>query len=147
MKNNCNKVKYTCGDSVAMSECVNFEGTPNTQSPLHSNTCLSQEQVDQDQYNQLEDIWSQTDLSDLGNKCLSYVKVGGKTVVKNALLKMEQEICELKTKVVTLENRQLCDMPITSCLSTLGCLALPCSSDIKTLGDWMNAVQIKICKP
>lgn len=146
MSKNCDKVKYTCGSSIE-STCTNFEGTPNTQSPLISNNCLDQEIVDQDQYNQLGDIWGQIDLSALGSSCLTYVKVGGKVIVKNALLKYEQEICDLKTKVAALENRAICDIPITSCLTTFNCLALPCDTSIKTLGDWMKAVQIKICTP
>ena len=60
---------------------------------------------------------------------------------------MEDEICNLKTKVTELENRQLCDFPITSCVTDFGCLALPCDTTIQTLGDWIKAVQTKICTP
>ena len=146
MIRNCNKVKHTCG-SPTMAECTSFEGTPNAQSPLVATPCLSIEDTSQDHYNQLGDIWTQIDLSALGNKCLEYVEVGGKVFVKNALIKMEDEICTLKAKVTALENRQLCDFPITSCVTDFGCLALPCDTTIQTLGDWIKAVQTKICIP
>lgn len=89
MIRNCNKVKHTCG--FQQWQNAPFEGTPNAQSPLVATPCLSIEDTSQDHYNQLGDIWTQIDLSDLGNKCLEYVEVGGKVFVKNALIKWKMK--------------------------------------------------------
>lgn len=147
MGNYCNnKVKQTCGEPT-YSTCVEYEGTVNNQSELIGESCLDQEIVDQDQYNQLEKIWDEINLSELGNNCLEYVETDeGKIVVKNVLLKYEEEICSLKEELETLKNRQICDIPISECITDLSCLSLPCDDSIVTLGDWMIAVQNKICE-
>ena len=62
------------------------------------------------------------------------------------LLKFEEEICNLKEELELVKNRQICSIPITECLPDLGCLALPCDTSIVTLGDWMLAVQTKLCE-
>lgn len=138
------KVKQTCGIPT-MASCVTTEVTPNAQSSLVGESCLSQEEINEDVYEQLGDIRTETDLSALGDKCLTYVKVGGKLFVKNALLKMEDEICTLKTEVENLKNRKICDIPIKECLTDFDCLTLPCDNSITTLKDWMLAMQTKIC--
>jgi len=146
MVRNCNKVKHTCG-TPTMSECTSFEGTPNAQSPLISSICLSQEDIDQDHYNQLGDIWTQIDLSALGNKCLEYVEVGGKVFVKNALVKMEDEICTLKAKVTTLENTAICNKIITECAFDFGTLTFPCDVQPQTLGEVIQLILDTIQTP
>ena len=90
------KVKHNCVIPT-MASCVNTEVTPNTQSSLIAQDCLSQEEVNQDIYTQLGDINSKNNLSELG--CLTYTLVDGELFIKNALLKMEEEICKLKTEV------------------------------------------------
>lgn len=142
MKNNCDIVKNTCGTST-YAECVNYEGKVNESSELKTHCALSIEETTQDIYNQLEEI----DLSGLGETCLSYVTTSkGKTVVKNVLLKYEEEICNLRQKVLELENRQICDFPISQCITDLSCLELPCDRTIITVADWMNAITTKICE-
>lgn len=145
MKNCSNTVKNTCG-STTYSTCVVFEGTPNSQSEIYENSCFDQEEVTQDIYNQIEEIKTQTDLSELGNACLEYTLNEGKIIVKNVLLKYEEEICNLKQEIENLQNRQLCDIPIGECIESISCLGLPCDQTITTLGDWMSAVTTKICE-
>lgn len=147
MKTNCsNKIKHTCG-TTNYSTCIHWEGTVNTQSELVDETCLDQELIDQDQYNQLEDIWNEIDLSELGNQCLEYLTdENDKIVVKNVLLKHEEEICILKERVLELENRQLCDFPIAECNIDLDCLSLPCDQSIATVADLFNALITKVCE-
>ena len=138
---NCNKIKHTCG-SKNYSTCIDYEGTVNVDSELDENSCLTIEETTQDVYNQLDNL----DLSALGELCLEYVQVSGKNIVKNVLLKHEEKICELESKVTELQNRQVCDIPITECLPDLACLTDACSNDITTLGEWMLAMQTKICE-
>ena len=139
------KIKYGCDTSYAT--CIIVESTPNPQSSLLDVECISQQDFNEDVYEQLENIQTQSDLSELGEQCLDYVLVSGKLFVKNALLKMEEEVCSLKNKTEALENRQLCDIPITECFTNFDCLVGECDTSIVTLKDWMLAVQTKICTP
>lgn len=145
MAKNCgNKVSNTCG-TRSYSACVDFEGTPNSQSELVEETCLDQEQVTQDLYDQIGEIKDETDLSGLGELCLEYVTEDGKIIVKNVLAKFEEFICDLQTRITELETESICSKPIGECQDVIGCLVDPCDNSILTLGDWMKAVTEKIC--
>lgn len=147
MANNCgNKVKHTCG-TLHYATCTRYEGSVNPQSELAEDTCLDLEGTTQDIYNQLEDLNEQLDLSELGEKCLTYIEdEEDRIVVKNVLLKFEDEICTLKEKVEALENRQLCDFPIEGCDLDLSCLSLPCDTTISTMADLFQALINKVCE-
>ena len=140
---NCNKIKHTCG-SIVFADCTSYQ----TELPEFSELeCPSIEETTEELYNLVGEIKEQTDLSELGEKCLEYLlDENDKIVVKNVLLKFEEKICNLKEELELVKNRQICDIPITECLPDLGCLALPCETSIVTLGDWMLAVQTKICE-
>ena len=142
----CNsKIKHTCG-IITYSTCTAWEGDVNSQSDLVDETCLDQELIDQDQYNQLEEIWNQVDLSELGDACLEYLTdENDKIVVKNVLLKHEEEICLLKNRVTELENRPICDMPLGDCINT-SCLTDPCGNDITTWGQLVQALVNNNCE-
>lgn len=145
--NNCNqKIKQTCGSTV-YATCTAFEGTPNSQSELANESCLDVNQTTQDLYDQLETVIDNSDLSELGQTCLSYTTVGGKIFVKNALLKMEEEICTLKAQVQTLQTTAICDMSLADCGLDLECLTLPCDNEINTLKDLLQALITKSCAP
>jgi hypothetical protein len=143
---NYNKVKNTCVSGEAA--CINYEGTVNTQSSLDSEDCWTIEETTQDVYNQLEEI----NLSALGNDCLNYVETtAGKTIVKNVLLKFEEEICNLKTEVETLntevtalKNKTACDILLGDCIDTL-CLTDDCGASINNLGQLLQIMITKQC--
>ena len=139
------KIKYGC--EAAFATCLITETTPNSQSSLVGEQCLDQEQVNDDVYEQLETIQTNSDLTELIEQCLDYVLVDGKLFVKNTLLKQGEEICALKAEIETLKNRQVCDIPISECLADFDCLVEECDNSILTLKDWMQAVQTKICTP
>ena len=143
-KQSCqSKVKHTCG-SIVFADCTSYEGILPEFSELE---CPSIEETTEELYNLVGEIKEETDLSELGEKCLEHLlDENDKIVVKNVLLKFEEEICNLKEELELVKNRQICDIPITECLPDLGCLALPCDTSIVTLGDWMLAVQTKICE-
>lgn len=138
----CNKIKNTCG-SIMEAECINYDGTVNTQSSLNVNECPTVGETTQDIYTQLEEI----NLSALGSSCLTYVEtLVGKKIVKNVLLKFEDEICILKTEINNLKNRPLNDMPLGDEIDTL-CLVDDCGEPIST---WSQLIQIMItnqCTP
>lgn len=143
-KQSCkSKVSHTCGTKT-YATCVEYE----TNLPTFSNLeCPSIEETTEELYNLVGEIKEETNLSELGDRCLEYVETEeGKLIVKNILLKFEEEICNLKEELVLVKNRQVCDIPITECLPDLNCLALPCDTTIITLGDWMLAVQTKLCE-
>ena len=132
---NChNKIKHTCS-TTNYSTCVHYEGSVNTDSQYDENDCLSIEETTQDIYNQLENL----DLSALGELCLSYVQEDNKNIVKNVLLKFEEEICNLKEELETVKNRPLCEMPLGDCVDTK-CLVDACSENISTVGQLLQAL-------
>lgn len=136
MKNKCNKIKQTCGSST-YAACVEYEGTPNEVSPLLDNCALSVEEVLGDIYNQLEEI----NLSELAESCLEYIETAeGKIVVKNVLLKFEEEICLLKEKILALETTDICDKNLTTCNLDFGNLVPECGGSVTTLGDTLQLI-------
>ena len=143
MKKNCNKIKHTCG-SIVFAGCTSYQ----TDLPEFSELeCPSIEETTEELYNLVGEIKEETDLKNLGDKCLEYVETAeGKIIVKNVLLKHEDEICLLKNRVKQLEDRQLCDFPISSCGIDLKCLSLPCDTSIANLGQLLDAMITKICQ-
>ena len=141
---NChNKIKHTCG-SIVFAGCTSYEGILPEFSELE---CPSIEETTEELYNLVGEIKEETDLKDLGDKCLEYVETEeGKIIVKNVLLKHEDEICLLKNRVKQLEDRQLCDFPISSCGIDLKCLSLPCDTSITNIGQLLEAMITKICQ-
>ena len=139
------KIKYGCDTSYAT--CIVVESTPNSQSSLIDSECISQQDFNEDVYEQLENIQTQSDLSELGNLCLNYVEVGGKIFVKNALLKMEEEICLLKNKTEALETTTIFDKSLVGSGLDLDCLTDACSNEITTYGELLQALITKSCTP
>lgn len=133
-----NKTKQRCKKQYA--SCVSFEGTTNANSTL-MDECLSIEETTQDTYDQLEQI----NLSQLGDKCLEYVTVDGKIFVKNVLLKFEQEICDLKEQVQTLQNTAFCDLTIADCGINTLCLQGVCENEILTVKDLFQSIINRLC--
>ena len=144
-KQSCqSKVKHTCTGSIQYALCTSYEGILPEFSELE---CPSIEETTEELYNLVGEIKEETDLSELGEKCLEYLlDENDKIVVKNVLLKFEEEICNLKEELELVKNRQICDIPITECLPNLDCLTDACDNNITTLGEWMLAVQTKICE-
>ena len=139
------KIKYGCDTSYAT--CIIVESTPNPQSSLLDVECISQQDFNEDVYEQLENIQTQSDLSELGNLCLLYTTVEGKIFVKNALLKMEEEICLLKEEVETLKTTTIFDKSLVGSGLDLDCLTDACSNEITTYGELLQALITKSCTP
>lgn len=133
MKNCGNKIKHTCSEKN-YATCVYYELEVPDFSSLVNEDCITLEETTQDQYNILAGIKSEIDLSALGQDCINY-GIEPKTV-KSVLLKQEQEICELKQKVETLETTAICDINITNCGLTLP--DNPCGGTFSTLGELLG---------
>ena len=133
MKNCGNKVKHTCSEKN-YATCVYYELEVPDFSSLVNQDCITLEETTEDQYNILDGIKSEIDLSALGQDCINY-GINPKTV-KSVLLKYEQEICDLKDRVNTLETTAICDMNITDCGLTLP--DNPCGGTFSTLGELLG---------
>lgn len=134
MKNCGNKIKNMCGEKT-YATCTYYELEVPTFSTLLDQDCITIEETTADLYLAVGGIKSEIDLSSLGQGCINY-GVNPKTV-KSVLLKYEQEICELKSKVNYLENEAICDKIITDCVD-LTEIVDACNTQISTLGELLQ---------
>lgn len=137
MKNCGNKIKNMCGEKT-YATCTYYELEVPAFSNLIGQDCITIEETTEDIYEAVGGIKSEIDLSDLGNDCLTYVlEEDGKKIVKNVLIKYEEEICNLKDKVTQLENEAICNKIITDCVDLTG-IVDACNSPINTLGELLQ---------
>ena len=139
---NCgNTIKSTCTGSITHATCVKYE----TELPEFSEIsgCPVIEETTEELYKFVGELKSQTDLSELGEECLTYVLDSGKIVVKNVLLKLEEEVCTLKQKVTDLQNTAICTTSIVGCNFNFGALVDSCNNPPQDLG---TLIQIMINK-
>jgi len=129
---NCNKIKYSCSGDAVFATCTSYESDLPEFSEISG--CPNIEETTTELYELVGELRDQTDLSELGEKCISYTKVEGKIFVKNVLLKMEEEICTLRERADELENTDICDKDITSCNFDFGTLVDSCGEKPQTLG-------------
>lgn len=129
----CTKINQKCG-TPTYAPCVIYEKTVPTYSLLSAESCINIEQTTEDTYKEITDLREQTELSALGSNCLTYVKdAENRVVVKNVLLKYEEEICTLKQQITNINQTSICDRDISSCIDTTG-LTDPCGDPINTFG-------------
>lgn len=139
--NNCgNKIKQTCGETT-FAACVSYEGDLPEFSELEE--CSSIEDTTEELYKLVGELKEETDLTTLGETCLEYVLDEGKIVVRNVLLKYEEEICLLKEQVTALQNTEICTTSITGCNLEWGDLVTSCGD---TPGTLVEALQVIIDK-
>ena len=138
---NCNnKIKQTCGPTT-YATCVEYELNVNPNSSLTEEPCLTISETTQDIYTQLEDIDEQINLSALGQNVLLYVKdAKDRIVVKNVLIKYEQEIEELKEKVFNLETTDICSKSLVECDINFYGLLDECENPVVTLKDALQVL-------
>lgn len=132
------KATNTCGKPTP-AECVDYETDIPESSVLSDETCVNIEQTTEDLYTRTEKLLSESDLSALGENCLTYVQVAGENVTKNVLLKHEEEICDLKTSVDNILNGlTICNLPISGCNFELGTLVDSCDNPPATFGELLQ---------
>jgi hypothetical protein len=136
MKNCGNKIKHTCAEKN-YATCVHYELEVPTFSSLVDQDCITIEETTEDLYEVVGGVKSEIELSELGDSCLTYVQEGGKTIVKNVLLKYEEEICALKERVSVLETQAICDKVVTDCVDLSG-ITDQCNSPVNTLGELLQ---------
>lgn len=136
MKNCGNKIKNMCGEKT-YATCTYYELEVPTFSTLVDQDCNTIEETTADLYEIVGGAKSEIDLSNLGEDCLIYVKEEGRNIVKNVLLKYEEEICTLKGQVSYLENEAICNKSITNCVDLNG-IVDSCNEQISTLGELLQ---------
>jgi len=140
---NCNKEKHTCGEAVSFATCISYETALPDFSEIGN--CPDLDATTAELYELVGDIREQIDLTTLAESCLEYIKdAEERIVVKNVLLKHQEEICALKTKVEELENRPLCNLPLGDCIDTK-CLTDACNNTINTWGELAQALIDNAC--
>ena len=137
-KQSCqSSIKHTCG-TKNYAACVEYQ----TELPEFSELeCPSIEETTEELYDLVGEIKEETDLSELGEKCLEYLlDENDKIVVKNVLLKFEEKICELEEKVNELKTVNVCNQSITSCNLDFGDLVDACGSQPTTLAETLQLI-------
>lgn len=134
------KIKKTCTGSKNYATCISYEkGLP----PFTKvqGDCATIEETTEDTYELIGELREQTDLSELGENCLTYIKdAENKIRVKEVLLKYEEEICLLKQKITDLETTDICSKSLTSCNLEFGTLVADCGEQITTVGQLFQAL-------
>lgn len=132
--------KNTCGERL-FATCVYYEGVLPGFSSLAVADCYTLEEIVADTYLLFENINDQIEVNTvLGNKCLTYTLEAGIITVRQALVTLESEVCDLKDKLDNIAKYQLCDLPIAGCDLTLQDLVNECDTTITNFGELFQAL-------
>ena len=91
-------IKKTCGGRQEAS-CTFYDPQLPEFSKIEED-CVTLEDTTEDTYVLITEIKEEINLENLGGNCLTYSLTEGKIIVKEALLKQETEICELKEQII-----------------------------------------------
>lgn len=130
------KIKTTCAGSKGYATCIEYE----TELPEYSEIdgCPSIEETTEELYREVTSLKYATDLSALGENCLTYVKEDGIILVKNVLLEYETKICDLEDRISSFEGKGVCEMNLTDCGLDYGELVTDCGEQPKNLGELLQ---------
>lgn len=148
----CDKdTKSTCGKKMN-AKCVDYEGE------LHENTNIEEcskpsvEDVIEDINEQVDLLSDGLDLSELGDKCIQYVKEGEELKAKEAFLAIEEKVCEIADFVGLpkpgctgcQDCSPIFDLPIACVGFDLGRLVDECGEQPATLGELLQLLINKV---
>jgi len=141
------KLSRTCGKKIN-AKCVDYEGELHENTQLEACDCHSVEDVIEDMNLAINEIYESIDLSELGDSCIEYEKVDGKILVKEALKKLEECVCDLKSQLEDTDSTG-CPAIFSQDISCLGldflCLTDPCGNQIQNLGELLQALINQTC--
>ena len=140
----CNETTSNiCIDSTK-AKCLDYEGHLGDNSKITSE-CVNQHQVNEDIYSVLDDTISslKTPIEDY---CLTYPLTDGKILPKSVMSVHRTEICTLKGRVDTLENKDYGELDITGFDLDFGCLSDPCGDPVTKLGQLLQIIINKSCE-
>lgn len=145
------KLTDTCGKKVN-ARCVDYEGN------LHKNTKIEEcdnpsiEDVVEDINLQVDKLSDSLDLSELGDKCITYTKEGEELQAKEAFLALEEKVCGIADFVGLprpgctgcQECSPIFDLDISCVNLDLGGLVDACGEQPATLKDLLQLMLNKI---
>lgn len=141
------KVSSTCGKRIN-AKCVDYEGELHNDTELDSCDCPNVEDVIEDINNTLNNIKDGLDTSGLGNQCITYNEVDGEVSISEALLRLEEKICEISDHL-NISEEEDCPTVYTQDLTCVGldmsCLVDPCGEPITDLKTLLQALINKVC--
>ena len=139
-----NKLSNTCTE-VIQAPCVDYQGELGDNTKITSD-CVNIENVAEDLYQITDEIIENMSVSEIGNSCISFQQEP--TRVADVLKKYEEEICNLKQQVETLQTNFICNVDISDCGLNLSNLQptndTPCTNPLQTLKDVLQAIIDKL---
>lgn len=137
-----NKIKHTCGTRLN-SRCVTYEEYIPEDSELFEEDCITIEETTKDLYTITDTIKDDIDLEFLGNNCIDYEEeIAGDIKVKEALQKLEEEICTLKDSII--ESDGECCIDVNTIKTE--CLVDECGTGFSTPNELIQAIIDKLCE-
>lgn len=142
----------SCRDNSATNSCIEqtFSTCIDHEAALGTNTkitssCVTQSAVNTDLYAITDEIIANSSTEGLSSNCLTYPMTSGAITLRSAIETHGTELCSLRTRVTTLENRTLESFNISSLNLNLRCLVNPCGGSITTLGPLLQALIDRSC--
>jgi len=138
---NCNqKLSNNCADPI-LATCVDYEGNLGSSTKI-TKACTNQNDINEDLYAIVDETLASVNVREVTSDCMPIV--AGSTVAE-IIEVYENEICLLKTKVASLENKDYSKIDITSFnLDFPACIRDACETTPVTLADWMQVIMEKI---
>lgn len=145
---NCkrNKPKHHCGTRTPAS-CVfyNLE-LPDISKLKILDDCITIEETTDDIYQMLEYVFDHLNTEELGKKCLTYKTTKNRyrpnenvILIKDVLLKLEEEICKFKDRDCSEIDKCIIDK------LDFKCLVDPCGENISSLSQLLQILINEIC--
>ena len=137
-----NKIKCNCG-SRQNAKCVDYDGYLPAYSVLEDD-CVNIEETTEELYKNQEKILDSIDLTKLGKDCLDYSEFQETDTLKvrEALLTIEKEICEIKS---ISSSTDICGGDTSLIGLDFKCLVTPCGTSIDTLNQLLQVIIDKLC--
>jgi len=143
-----------CNDDISniciepiLSTCVDYQGDLGENTTIKDKGCVNQHEVNEDLYLITDNIIEDSSTSELGDLCLTYPVTDGKITPKSVFEIHEQEICDLKDRVQTLEEQTLANIDISTLGLDFDCLVDSCGDPITNLQQLLQIMITKICNP
>lgn len=125
----------TCGPKQ-YATCVYYElGVPSISS-LTNEDCITVEQTTKDLYDLVSQQFQNIDISTIQLDCLEDLPEN--FTIVDVVKAQKEKICELQTKITTLENQNICDLSVENCNLNLTGLVDECGDPITNLGQLLQ---------
>lgn len=140
----CRDRKFTCGTIVSDS-CVRYGGMIPDYSELDTSCDISVREIVEELATKQEEIVDSIDLSSLGKNCLGcidYNQEGEKLKVREALLGIENKLCELSKDK---GGSNTGGVPVDLSTLDLKCLVDDCNKEVRSLNELLQLLIDKTC--